>query len=251
MTRSQTGRTRLEHSPRRNTTPAIRRFCRLAGTPVILLAERNGLKVPPMALDFPLLERRLQQLDKTAAAGLVASTLGQDRLPVDLPDSSIQQFVPEYIENVAYQLARLEASEYGGVAAALGTAISYFTDSLTRRADSTEGFLQLLSAAYVVHRTLEAVDDLAERFLGVPLSSHDLMAANVIVQAALGDRFGQQLEQMALAALEDSAVTGALLAAQPDQANLTYQRESRLALDGEPVRCFASRYGLGLPGLYV
>ncbi len=178
------------------------------------------------------------------AAGLLAAALGEDA-----DEEAYGPFAEAYVQCADTMPARLAAGGCDGLEAAAAVAFTYFRDTVaTQDDDARAATLQLLTAAYVVNRTDEGINDIAERFVGVPLTSTALMIANVLVHGALGDGTSNTLEQLAVGGVDDAAVTRSLVRARFGQDHLNRLAADGRALDGDPVGCLAQKYGLRLPG---
>ena len=147
-------------------------------------------------------------------------------------------------------MAKQSKLRYGVAEEASATAaFAYFREVVSQQdSDPGKATIQLLGAAYVVNRTAEEIDDIAQQVVGVPFVSVDLMAANVLIHAALGETAGNALESRAVGAVDSAAVTHHLRGAQLETVRLHRLGAEERALDDVPVQCLARKYGFRLPG---
>lgn len=186
----------------------------------------------------------LPRFDPHVAAALLDIALGAR------PDDAYARFAVAYVRNAEATPDRLGASGLPALNDAARVALDHFRNvSVNADADAQSATLEWLAGAYVVNRTVEAIDDIAERFVGVPVLSVDLMIANVLITGALGDSFANRLEQLAVGAVDDAGVTNVLLGSRLGQDQLRRLGSERRALDGEVRWCLAEKFGLHLPGL--
>ncbi|MCB1646584.1 MAG: hypothetical protein KDI36_14085 [Pseudomonadales bacterium] len=108
------------------------------------------------------------------------------------------------------------------------------------------GLLALLQGAYIFHRLIEELNDRVSQFIGVPVTEHDLMTANLIVHEVIGDRFANRLDQIIESMIEQSVITKSLVEAQLQQQQLSGLKKQGHALSGQPVDCLAARFGFSL-----
>ena len=115
-------------------------------------------------------------------------------------------------------------------------------------ANPHQATIDLLGAAFVVNRTAEGIDEIAVQLVGVPVTSVELMTANVLIHGALGDETGNTLDDVATAAINAAIVARRLNNAKLDPVRLHRLGAEERALDDAPVQCLTGKDGFRLPG---
>ncbi|MBL4679797.1 MAG: hypothetical protein JKY88_03615 [Pseudomonadales bacterium] len=106
--------------------------------------------------------------------------------------------------------------------------------------NSLKSFLSLLHGAYIFHRLLEELDDRFQNFIGIPLTAHDMVNANLIAHEVIGDRFANRLDKVILSLFQQSIITKTIVEAQLDKENIKKLASENRALSGDVTNCFAS-----------
>lgn len=106
--------------------------------------------------------------------------------------------------------------------------------------DSLKNFLSLLHGAYIFHRLLEELDDRFQNFIGIPLTDHDMVNANLIAHEVIGDRFANRLDKVVLSLFQQSTITKTIVEAQLDKKNIRKLASENRALSGKLTTCFAA-----------
>lgn len=164
--------------------------------------------------------------------------------------SSLYDFALKYVELIPdlfeYTLA---AAEKGNILELVQTYLNlvsgYF---LAPKNSASVGMIELLNEAYLVHRLIEELNDQIEFVLGVPLVHFDMMQANLIIRHMIGESFANELDKVATVMVDKDKVLQALSEAQLDADWIKSLRESRRAVSGAMVFCFAEELGARLGG---
>ena len=185
----------------------------------------------------------LARFDAGAAAGLLAAALAEP------PGPHHARFVNAYVQCADTMPARLSASGITRIDASASAAFGFFRAVVANQdANPHQATIDLLGAAFVVNRTAEGIDEIAVQLVGVPVTSVELMTANVLIHGALGDETGNTLDDVATAAINAAIVARRLNNAKLDPVRLHRLGAEERALDDAPVQCLPGKDGFRLPG---
>lgn len=172
---------------------------------------------------------------------------------IELPQSgsaagALYDFALKYVELIPdlFEVA-LAAAHKGNILELvqiyLNLVSGYF---LAPKNSASVSMIELLNEAYLVHRLIEELNDEIEFVLGVPLVHFDMMQANLIIRHLIGESFANELDKVTTVIVDRDKVLQALCEAQLDADWIKSLRQSRRAVSGTMVFCFAEELGARL-----
>ncbi len=139
------------------------------------------------------LEERLSHLQRAVA------------LPTHEGVRALLNFVKSYIDHVPRLIDALgDAAEESGVLSQLAPLINLMEDFLLQGSGlhpDQRRLEEVLDEAYLAHRLVDSMNTLYRMAYGKDLLKLDMMSANLIVHALIGEPFGHELDELA----EDAA----------------------------------------------